>query len=86
MDNKKKIEAEKVPGELLSSSLFTKELKHKSKVESQRHIEDQSHLEANGRTRDKKSSVTSQLGEQELVLGMEGMPFRLQYHHYWIAK
>ena len=67
MDNKKKIEAEKVPEVLLSSSLFTTELKPKSKVESQRHIEDQSHLEANGRTRDKKSGVTSQLGEQNII-------------------
>ena len=67
MDNKKKIEAEKVPDELLSSSLFTTELKPKSKVESQRHIEDQSHLEANGRTRDKKSGVTSHLGEQNII-------------------
>ena len=67
MDNKKKIEAEKVPDELLSLSLFTTELKPKSKVESQRTIENQSHLEANGRTRDKKSGVTSQLGEQNII-------------------
>ena len=67
MDNKKTIEAEKVPDELSSLSLFTTELKPKSKVENQRHIEDQSHLEANGRTRDKKSGVTSQLGEQNII-------------------
>ena len=53
MDNKKKIEAENVLDELLSSSLFTTELKPKSKVEIQGHIEVQSHLESNGRTRDK---------------------------------
>ena len=68
MDNKKKIEAEKVLEELLSSSLFTTELKPKSKVESQHHIEDQSHLEANGRSIDKKNSgMTSQLGEQNII-------------------
>ena len=67
MDNKKKIEAENVLDELLSSSLFTTELKPKSKVESQGHIEDQSHLESNGRTRDKKSGLTSQLGEQNII-------------------
>ena len=63
MDNKKKIETEKVLDELLSSSLFTTELKPKSKVESQRTIENQSHLEANGR----KSGVTSHLGEQNII-------------------
>ena len=50
MDDKKKIEAKIVPDELLSSSLFMTELKPKSKVESQLHNEDQSYLEANGRT------------------------------------